>query len=705
MKRMCIAAVFYSAFVLAGGTPLVNLETYDVSRIVPMDFTAPLWVTPKPVKTDGIKVEKVKTENGFALDVRITDDSLLNPGILLPPPKGETYWDLSRYQHLCADIENMDDDQQIIVSIRVTNPLVGKRQIANNSGFGLNPKEKRTLKLYYPQADEFAKCRIDGLRATPPGVPGLKNIDGRRVDAIIFWGHNLAVYSRKHSAHYRISNIRLEKPYTGPGAPVNDPDRFYPFIDRYGQYVHQDWPDKIHSDADFAKRLDKEKRSLKPRIADWNKWGGWLKGPQLKATGFFRTEKYQGKWFLVDPEGRLFFSHGINAITPNALGRERDPKWYETGKIGRKNYNFNFINDNLKRKYGADYQNVYWDFVGKRLQSWGINTIGNWSCTEVQQKHHTPYAMELRLVGGKKWIPKVEGFRKFRDVFDPDFEQVLRNSTKAPAAAAAKNDPWCIGFFICNEIKWGDRTAIARSAFSASADNASKKEFVEMLETKYITAAALNRKWGTDYRNWNEVLNSTALPDPEKSFEDMLAFNIHFLDRFYFLCRKTVKEFSPNHLYLGSRLHLFWHPEAYAAAAKYADIVSRNIYSWSMDGFRAAGLPKDKPIMITEFHVGVLDRGTFNADMRPSGVTQDDRAHAYLRIMQGILLHPQVVGAHYFCWNNQPLTGRFDGENLAIGVIDCCDTPFWELTAMMRKISENMMQYRLDGKYECGWDQ
>ena len=109
--------------------------------------------------------------------------------------------------------------------------------------------------------------------------------------------------------------------------------------------------------------------------------------------------------------------------------------------------------------------------------------------------------------------------------------------------------------------------------------------------------------------------------------------------------------------------------------------------------------------MITEFHVGVLDRGTFNADMRPSGVTQDDRAHAYLRIMQGILLHPQVVGAHYFCWNNQPLTGRFDGENLAIGVIDCCDTPFWELTAMMRKISENMMQYRLDGKYECGWDQ
>ena len=72
MKQMSIAAAFCSAFVLAGGTPLVNLETYDVSRIVPVDFTAPLWVTPKPVKTDGIKVEKVKTETRWMSELRMT---------------------------------------------------------------------------------------------------------------------------------------------------------------------------------------------------------------------------------------------------------------------------------------------------------------------------------------------------------------------------------------------------------------------------------------------------------------------------------------------------------------------------------------------------------------------------------------------------------------------------------------------------------
>lgn len=705
MKKWFAAAVFCSSFLLLGEQQLVDLEKYDVSRIVPVDFTAPLWVTPKPVKTDGVKVEKVRTPSGWALDVTITDSSLLNPGIMLRPPKGQPYWDLSRFQHLYADIENMDDDQQVIVSVRVTNPLVGTRQIANNSGFGLNPREKRTLKLYYPQADEFAKCRIDGLRATPPGIPGLKNIDGRRVDSIVFWGHCLTEFSRKHSAHYRISNLRLAKPYHGPGAPVDDPSRFYPFVDRYGQYVHQDWPDKIRSDADFAERIRREKASMKPRISDWNKWGGWRNGPRLKATGYFYPAKYQGKWFLVDPDGRLFFSHGINAVNSNSWGRERDPKWYADGKAGRKNFSFNFIRDNLKRKYGDDFMKSYWNIVDDRLQSWGINTIGNWSCREIQQNHRTPYTMEFRLPRISRRIPEIEGFRGLWDVFDPEFEQALKKSTTAPDALAAKNDPWCIGFYLCNEVHWGDRTALARSSFSASPETAAKKEFVKNLKTKYVTVDSLNRKWGTRYGNWNEVLNSNRLPDEEKSFEDMLAFNAGFLDRFYSLCRRTVKEFSPNHLYLGSRLNISKHPEAYAAAAKYADVVSRNIYSWSMDGYRQQGLPEDKPVMITEFHVAVLDRGIFNADMRPAGITQEDRAHAYLRIMQGILLHPQVVGAHYFCWNDQPLTGRFDGENLAIGVIDCCDTPYWELTAMMRKIGENMMRYRLDGKFECKWEQ
>ena len=43
-------------------------------------------------------------------------------------------------------------------------------------------------------------------------------------------------------------------------------------------------------------------------------FGGWTGGPQLEATGAFRTARHGGRWTLVDPEGRLFFSIGSQNI-------------------------------------------------------------------------------------------------------------------------------------------------------------------------------------------------------------------------------------------------------------------------------------------------------------------------------------------------------------------------------------------------------
>ena len=45
-----------------------------------------------------------------------------------------------------------------------------------------------------------------------------------------------------------------------------------------------------------------------------DRFGGWADGPKLNATGAFRTEKLDSKWWLVDPDGRLFFSLGVQAV-------------------------------------------------------------------------------------------------------------------------------------------------------------------------------------------------------------------------------------------------------------------------------------------------------------------------------------------------------------------------------------------------------
>lgn len=49
--------------------------------------------------------------------------------------------------------------------------------------------------------------------------------------------------------------------------------------------------------------------------ADLDQYGG-IRGRAQKATGFFRTEKIDGRWWLVDPEGNLFLNKGIVAVEP-----------------------------------------------------------------------------------------------------------------------------------------------------------------------------------------------------------------------------------------------------------------------------------------------------------------------------------------------------------------------------------------------------
>src|SRR5690606_41653877 len=115
-----------------------------------------------------------------------------------------------------------------------------------------------------------------------------------------------------------------------------------------------------------------------------------------------------------------------------------------------------------------------------------------------------------------------------------------------------------------------------------------------------------------------------------------------------------------------------------------------------------AGFPVDEfpdvPVLIGEFHFGILQRGMFRPSLCWAGATPEDRAVAYIRFMQGALVHPKIVGAHYFQYRDQPLTGRGDGEAYQIGFVDVADTPYEELCQAARKVGEQMYQYRMRGQ-------
>jgi hypothetical protein len=67
-----------------------------------------------------------------------------------------------------------------------------------------------------------------------------------------------------------------------------------------------------------------------------------------------------------------------------------------------------------------------------------------------------------------------------------------------------------------------------------------------------------------------------------------------------------------------------------------------------------------------------------------------DRGRAYQEYLRSVLSLPAFVGCHWFQYCDEPLTGRFDGENYNIGLVSGTDTPYGELVAAAQQIQSEV---------------
>ena len=493
-------------------------------------------------------------------------------------------------------------------------------------------------------------------------------------------------------------------------------DTFLPFVDRFGQFAHDDWPGKIHSDEELQQAREKEAAWLAatPAPADRNTWGGWTRGPQLRATGHFRTEKVDGKWWLVDPDGRLFFSHGVDCVRTGAdtgvqyrepyfawLPEKTEPSgafygtahWAPHGFYKDKDSfkTFDFARANQLRKYGEGWSDVFAALAHRRIRAWGLNTVANWSDSKVYLLRRTPYTVCLNTSG-----PRIEGsegwWGKFPDPFSPAFGDGIRKRALAQQKDGTANDPWCIGTFVDNELSWGkDDRDLARAALLSPASQPAKAAFQAWLEKKYATPEALNTAWGTAFASWDAFLATTNKPDEKLCGTDLEAFHMQIAEQYFRTIRDAVKAAAPDTLYLGCRI-AWGAPSVYRAAAKYCDVVSVNIYNRQPNKELPEGA-EDKPMINGEFHFGALDRGLFHTGLVATR-DQAERAACYTGFVTACLKHPRYVGTHWFQWRDQALTGRGDGENYQIGFLTVTDQPYPELVEAAREVSATMYETR-----------
>jgi len=650
----------------------------------------------------GLRGKALQMATGHAVDW---------PGITLEAPGGR--WDLATCGYLVMDVKNVGTGD-VTVCCRIDSST-GGNDAQLTEQIGLKPGQQRTWRIRLrKKLPETLRGKLFGMRGYPGGWDERRGIDAANVTQLLVFVSRPAV---NHT--FEIANVRAVASAVGTAVEA---DKLFPMIDRYGQYAHKDWPGKTKSADDFARRRTEETVDLAGHAGPdgWNQYGGWQAGPKRGATGRFRVEKVQGKWWLVDPEGRLFWSHGTDCVRSTSgytpitdrehwfaeLPAKDSPfgpfygrgSWAPHGYYQGKRYEtFNFTGANLQRKYGDRWQPQFAELCHRRLRSWGMNTIANWSDPEIYLLRKTPYTANIGA--GSKQIEGSQGYwGKFPDPFDPSFAASLKRGMAAQRDKAA-GDRWCIGYFVSNELSWGDELSLATATLASPPDQAAKRVFLDDLKKKYATVGKLNEVWGTKHASWDALLESTVPPaakdavppDRNTARDDLAAFYTRVAEQYFRLCREAIKAADPQGLYLGCRF-AWANDRAVRAAAKYCDVVSFNKYSYSVADFR---LPEglDKPVVIGEFHFGALDRGMFHTGLKPVA-DQAARAEAYKSYVRGALANPWLVGTHWFQYGEQATTGRGDGENYQIGLLDVCDTPYPETVAAVREVGYDMYRVR-----------
>jgi len=377
------------------------------------------------------------------------------------------------------------------------------------------------------------------------------------------------------------------------------------------------------------------------------------------ATGFFRTEKINNKWWVIDPLGNAFIVKAVNSIrigsSPNnkaafdSLYKTEDKWIFETYQLLKKN---------------------------------GFNASGSWSDVDLirkmnaTQKTHFTYTTQLSLLSD---------FAKSKDrktnnpdlsilsyIFDVEFEKFVQK--KCSNLEADKDDPNLLGHFSDNELAFQDNLIKKFSSISDKQNPA------------YLFLI-----------NWLAQNKVDTLKYTKSETEQ---FSAAVANEYYKIVTYNIKKNDPNHLYIGSRIHAAVKDNSYFLnmMSNYVDIASINYYGyWNLSDKhkKLFSTQLTKPYFITEYYTKGEDSKMGNITGAGWLVrTQTDRGNHYQNFSLHLLKEANCVGWHWFKYqDNDPEDKMADPSNNDSnkGIINTRYSVYSELTNKMKQLNNNLL--------------
>lgn len=355
-------------------------------------------------------------------------------------------------------------------------------------------------------------------------------------------------------------------PDVDPYAQVYSSGIFYPFYCR-----------TLDSRQDYI---------VKPENLELSKYGGW-KAHRVAATGFFRVEKIDGRWWAIDPEGYLYVHLAPSSVNLN--------------------------------NYTAD--QIY-----QLLLQYGFNGLGCWSDETILQsslKNQTPlaYCPKISFIGvyRRQRDPRIE-----MPVFDDEFETYANQL--AQGFSSYKNDPHVFGYLSDNEMPWRDEGLPAHLAITNPTDK------------NYITAIDFLTARGKTAGNWDTEDQYAYMALMAERYYSVVSAAIKNVDSNHMYigsrCHSTEKQIE----------------DFMRNAGKYVDVFSMNHYhKWSSRQVEIQNMSEwsGRPLMITEFYA-MQDMPIVENGAGWLVLDQASRGSFYQNFVSTLAETGYVVGWHWF---------------------------------------------------------
>jgi agarase len=389
--------------------------------------------------------------------------------------------------------------------------------------------------------------------------------------------------------------------------------------------------------------------------------------------GYWRLAQDQaGVWWWVSPAGKLEFLNTVTTVQPVQDGRERN--------------SVRFISRDWDGRDGPQDINRWASATLNRVFDYGFKGLGAW-CNPAFHSLDVPMSQDLNL-----WAWVTDSSKRF---YSPEWAPMAEQAVRAQVPPL-RNNPNLLGYFLDNELDWGDGFAGPSAYFDdLPPSDPNRREVMQTIHWVWPHLDEFNNAWNCKLTAWSQVDMWTSFPREQADAYNRLssAWLSHLARDYFKLTTTLVRKYDPNHLILGVRFKGFAPEQVVAASRDYTDAESLNYYvsdaRLDSDMFRMMYQRSGQPIIISEYsfhsmdgHSGNLDTVGFNAQVPD----QQARADGYRLMTTRLARVPYIVGADWFQWCDEPPTGRSsDGEDVNFGIVDVHDRPYNQLIASVRE--------------------